>query len=113
MSDKTLFVTTNMRPLPESLRGMDCSCCKKPRALWALYSEDELEPWCGQCFLYESEWAAECKWKLRAFLSAVAERRGAPFVLENDRLSPADADGVLGSLLMSTRVFNLRGKLIR
>lgn len=43
-----VIIDPTLRPLPEPLKGMLCSCCDKPGAMWIL---DE-EAWCSSCFLY-------------------------------------------------------------
>lgn len=91
-------------PLPEPVRGHACARCDKPQAVWRL-SKDETAV-CSLCVLYDpSVWSKHAE----STITGVEVARGRMF--ERDPSSRivacADADGIVGVLVLTDRVSNL------
>lgn len=101
-----------LRPLPESLRGMNCSCCDKRQSSWEFFDPTKPvgkkgQPICGLCWLYELDWSEEYATDIPLFIADVEETKGLHYKkTDESRLwSCADADDLLGAIVQSSYMF--------
>jgi hypothetical protein len=92
--------------------------CDKVQARWALRDavpeegEDEIYALCSLCFLYESNWGLNRQEEIEVLIKDVENRQDRAFIrTKNGRLlAPKDADQVLGSIALVSRIFEMRRK---
>jgi hypothetical protein len=100
-----LIPMSTLRPLPGSLRGMECEACRKPGAVWALGRYEQAETLCSLCVLYASPLGTQIQAEFDAFAAGIEEKRGQPFTRTEGRLSVVrEADAVLGRFVFAGRM---------
>ena len=114
---KPLLVDTRMlRPLPKTLFQSPCSNCDKRQAMWEMGPErsDECVFVCSLCFLYESRWGESRREQIDILVDEVQVEAGEKFLRATDGkqlLSCKDADRILGSIALTSRMFRLEDKM--
>jgi hypothetical protein len=105
-----------MRPLPGALWDISCDMCDKRQARWELATPELLSvrkgtPVCSLCWLYESEWGKPRRDDIDHMIADVETEVGREFKrTEDGRLwSCADANRILSSIALTSRLFNVRG----
>lgn len=109
-----------LRPLPESLWNVACDKCDKRQARWEFFPSDEPENdkgfmICALCWLYESEWGQNRREDIDEMIREVEKRAGQIFQrAKGNRLwSCKDADRILSSIALTSRMFVYRSALKR
>lgn len=103
----------SLRPLAQALCGISCSMCDKRQSVWELPSARRGEPVCSLCWLYESEWGKEHREDIETLVRAVEVYKGEMFKKTDDGrlLDCRDADHVLGSIAVTSRIARQRAML--
>lgn len=100
---------SRLSPLPKHLRGQHCSCCDKPQATWTVRGTPAPVFICSLCVLYDSAAGRQVAERAEAVRGDVERSRKKPFPLQDGKLfNCADADDVLGVLVLSARVLGRR-----
>lgn len=108
-----------LRPLPEGMRGVACGFCDKAQAVWERTSYvGQQEPglfMCSLCWLYASPWAEDRAEDIGAYVSEIEKHQGKLYKKTEDaKLADClEADGILGALVLSSRLFFVAGKRAR
>lgn len=114
---KPIYIPAHeVRPLASALRGIACCDCGKRQSVWEKTStvgEDKGVPICSLCFLYRSPWAHNKQSMLEEFIIAVEDAAGTFFSkTEDNKLEDCkDADRIMSSLVLTTRLFHTRSKM--
>lgn len=109
-SDLTKILPESLRPLPTSLRGIECALCRKKTASWAAWSflpDDPTElSICSLCFIYDTVWSKSNSDVVAKIVDEVEKSRGDVFKRDSDsRLEmAAQADHVLGVIVLASKV---------
>ena len=91
--------------LPKALWDMTCHVCDKRQSRWK-YNGPEEGQLCSCCLLYESEWGRGVKGRLTAFIEDIETETGCELEKEESgRLVPSEADRVVGSLVLTNKIF--------
>lgn len=102
-----------LAPLPKQLpEGTNCSECDKPQSRWFLQPLPGVAPICSLCVLYEVPWDGKDPNDVDAFIRAVEEAQDGEFERdERGRLASCrDADRLVASLVLTTKVIGMAGK---
>jgi hypothetical protein len=113
---KPLYVDSRfLRPLPQAMWDTACSKCDKRQSRWDFVPTDNPPPsggfpLCTLCWLYESEWGKERREQIDAMIRDVEKTSGKIFQrAKGNRLwACKDADPILGSIVMTSRMFELQ-----
>jgi hypothetical protein len=112
-----LFCDPNLlRPLPKALQGIACAACDKRQAVWE-HTQDVRdrrgEFVCSLCWLYHSAWTPGTEEELAKLIAAVEEQMKTTFEknARGELLSCKDGDRILGSIVMTSRLSIVRGKV--
>lgn len=97
-----------IRPLPKAAWNSNCSKCDKPQARWHVRGLPVEVFVCGICVLYESPWGTTHATEVSATLDRIEAGSPRRFARNQDgKLSvPAEADDVLGVLLLTELTMN-------
>lgn len=104
-----------LRPLPKAMQGVACEACDKRQAVWEhtkTIRDRKGECVCSLCWLYSSGWTEGTADELDVLIQRVEDKMSVQFRRDEDgHLAVcADADRILGAIVMSSRLFLLRGK---
>lgn len=100
----------NIRPLPKSMQGVACSVCNKTQAVWErtrVRTDQQGDPTCSLCWLYESKWGKDNGDQIGKLVSAVEDKLGRLFKKrDNAQLARCrDADRIMSAIVTTTRLF--------
>lgn len=118
---KPLIVDSRfLRPLPQAMWDTACSKCDKRQAKWEFIPSDNPPPsggypMCSLCWLYESEWGKARRQDIDAMIRDVEKSKGQIFqrAKGNKLWACKDADPILGAIVMTSRMFEIQGRLGR
>jgi hypothetical protein len=110
-----------LRPLPENMWGTSCDKCDKRQANWEYWSP-KLPPTerrgylvCSLCWLYRSDWGREHSADIAQYIALVEQSARVTFqrTANNQLLMCNDADRILGAIVLTSRMFVYRGRLMK
>lgn len=107
-----------IRPLAKSMWDVNCAKCDKRQSRWQLFPSDAPKDVkggiliCALCWLYDSKWGERRRADLDQMIGDVETEAGENFIRDqNGRLwSCRDADRILGSIAMTSRMFEMQGR---
>lgn len=105
--------STLLKVLPKEFQGCACSKCAKLHSRWSIHIPDvDNVPVCSLCLMYEFPWGKKREEDLKNFIVEVEGRLGKQMEkTEDGRLtSPEDADRIIGAIVMTSRIFQVRRK---
>lgn len=113
-----------LRPLPGALWDLSCEECDKRQARWELTQPDLIlsianprkgVPICSLCWLYETDWGKERREDIDRMIVDVEAEVGREFKRAEDGrlLDCQDANRIVASVAVTSRVFNTRSMLQR
>ena len=110
-----LVPPSGIRPLPLDVRGVACTRCERPQSLWELTpgGESNAEFICSACWLRERCQDPSEREHVFAIISAVEKKLEAEMPRDTDGipLNIEDADRLVASFVLTSRVFNLRSRV--
>jgi hypothetical protein len=121
MPHKPLILNpNNLRPLPEAMWDVSCDKCDRRQARWEFFPSDSPDARkgfmiCSLCWLYESEWGKKRREDIDQMIRDVELSTEQIFQRAKGGLlwSCKDADRILGSIALTSRMFLYRGALTR
>lgn len=114
---KPLYIPAHeVRPLASAMRGMACCDCGKRQSVWEKTStvgQEKGLPICSLCFLYNSPWAKKKQSDLALFIVVVEQTANVFFEKTDDNklANCKDADRIMSSIVLTTRLFHTRSKM--
>ena len=111
-----LFPALLVSPLPSKLPGgTSCAECDKPQALWFLQALPGMALICSWCVLYTVPWEGKDAEDIRWFIAVVEATQDRVFEkdIEGRLLCCSDADRLVTSLVLTSKVLVTAGKVIR
>lgn len=114
---KPLYIPAHeVRPLAAAMRGMACCDCGKRQSVWEKTVEvgqEKGHPICSLCFLYKSPWAKDKQPDLALFIAVVEQTSDVWFEKTDDNKLAVckDADRIMASIVLTTRLFTTRSKM--
>jgi len=98
-----------IRALPKALFRSNCVECDRLQAMWEMGPEGGERVFiCSICFLYESNWGQKRIEQVHDVVQEVEKESGSNFMRDADGdrlLSSKDADGIVGALALTSRMF--------
>lgn len=95
------------------MSGASCLLCDRPLARWLMQEDENVDQFgaavCSLCVLYDSKWAKTAEVAL--FAQQIEQATSVSFQRDPDGrlLSPEEADRVLGAIVFTSRMFEMRG----
>lgn len=106
-----LIDTTRVLPLPQHMKGIICSNCDKPLAVWE-FKPDDTEALgslllCSFCLLYKSFWGQNRREQIDHFISEVEKKMGVGMIRddENRLVFSKDCDRIMGAIALASKLF--------
>lgn len=102
------------KPLPAQFLGAACVKCNKLQSKWCLdIPNSEITTVCALCVLYEYPWGLRHREQIDEFVSEVEATRGTVLEKSEDGriTSIKDADGIVGAIVLTSRLFHIRDRV--